>query len=239
MMSMSFAAILASVLLAHQPQTPPAAEPAPRYKMITYQLVILSAGPSAAIAATPEGQRIVKEHVAYMYKLGADGVSMASGPFTDGGPIQGIIIMKTSAERAREIESQDPAVKAGIFTVDVAPFLSPDGWFGQWAEMGRFESLHFGFLVTGPNRGQDAETTKRLQGEHLAYMDGQAKEGKLVLAGPFTVDGARRGVVVYRVADAAEARRRAEADPMVKVGRLAVELHPWQVPQGALPSTPR
>jgi uncharacterized protein YciI len=69
-------------------------------------------------------------------------------------------------------------------------------------------------------------------------MDGQSKEGKLIGAGPFTGDGVRRGVVVYRDADAEEAKRRAEADPMVKAGRLAVELHPWQVPQGALPTLP-
>jgi uncharacterized protein YciI len=68
-------------------------------------------------------------------------------------------------------------------------------------------------------------------------MEGQAKEGKLVLAGPFTTEGERRGIVVYRVADEAEARQRGEGDPMIKAGRLALELHPWQVPIGALPAT--
>ncbi len=128
-------------------------------------------------------------------------------------------------------------MKAGMFTVDVAPFMAPEGWFGRWAPFGKFEKVFFGFLVTGPNRGQDADTAKRLQAEHLAYMEGQANEGKLVLAGPFTVDGTRRGIVVYRVADEAEARRRGDADPMIKAGRLALELHGWQVPIGALPVT--
>jgi uncharacterized protein YciI len=68
-------------------------------------------------------------------------------------------------------------------------------------------------------------------------MEGQANEGKLVLAGPITTDGERRGIVVYRVADEAEARKRGEGDPMIKAGRLALELHPWQVPIGALPVT--
>jgi uncharacterized protein YciI len=66
-------------------------------------------------------------------------------------------------------------------------------------------------------------------------MDGQAKEGKLVAAGPITTQGTRRGIVVYRVANLEEAKQRASADPMVKAGRLAVELHPWQVPVGSLP----
>ena len=233
------AAFLAWVVM-QAPAAAPGPAPAAALKMIPYQLVMLKAGPASASAKTPDGQAIIKKHVAYMYKLGADRKSMAAGPLLDGGEIQGLLIVKAATpEEARQLESADPAVQAGIFTVEVASFLSPDGWFGPWQEFGKFETVYFGFLNSGPNRGQDAETAKRLQAEHLAYMDGQAKEGKLVVAGPFTVDGTRRGVVIYRVADAAEAKRRAEADPMVQAGRLAVELHPWQVPLGALPASPR
>ena len=234
---MIVSSVLSVCLVLQGSSAPP---PAAQFKMIPYQLVILTKGPAAATAGTPEGQKILGGHVAYMYKLGADGTSMAAGPFLDGGDIQGVMILKVATpEQAREIEAADPAVKAGIFTVEVAPFLSPDGWFGKWAAFGRFETLHFGFLNSGPNRGQDAETAKRLQAEHLAYMEGQSKEGKLIVAGPFTGEGTRRGVVVYRVATPEEARQRAEADPMVKAGRLSVELHPWQAPQGALPTLPK
>ena len=232
-----FIAFAGGVLL--QAQSPADAS-APTFKMTTYQLLILKKGPAADTGGSPDGRKIIENHVQYMYKLAADGVSMAAGPVLDNGDIQGLIIMKApTAERAREIEAEDPAVKAGIFSVEAAPFMSPEDWFGRWAAMGEFETVYFGFLVNGPNRSQDAETAKRLQAEHLAYMDGQSKEGKLVVAGPFMVDGTRRGVVIYRVADATEAKRRAEADPMVKAGRLAVELHPWQVPKGALPALPR
>jgi len=197
---------------------------------------MLKKGPSAGLVSTPNGQSILKEHVAYLYKLAADGTNMAAGPFTDGGEIQGIAILKASTpDQAREIESSDPAVKAGIFTMDIAPFMAPEGWFGKWAEFGKFETVFFGFLNSGPNRSQDPETAKRLQAEHLAYMEGQSKEGKLAVAGPFTVDGPRRGIVVYRVPGADEAKKRAEGDPMIKAGRLVVDLHPWQVPVGALP----
>ena len=218
----------------------PSTAPQPPYKMVAYQLVMLKKGPSAATAGTPDGQKIVKDHVGYLYKLAAEGTNMAAGPFPDGGDIQGILIVKAATpERALEIESADPAVKAGIFAMEVVSFLAPEGWFGKWAEFGKFERVYFGFLNSGPDRGQDAETAKRLQTEHLAYMEGQSREGKLVVAGPITGNQIRRGVVVYRVADEQEARRRAEADPMIKAGRLSVELHPWQVPQGALPTLPR
>jgi uncharacterized protein YciI len=219
----------------------PAQEPAAAYKMVTYQLVVLKPGPEAAkLGGTPDGQKIVKEHVAHLYRLAAEGTNAAAGPFLDNGDISGIIVMKAATpERAKEIEGADPGVKAGLFTMEASPFMAPENWFGTWAAFPSFEKVFFGFLVSGPNRGQDAETAKRLQAEHLAYMEGQAKEGKLVLAGPFTTDGPRRGIVVYRVADEAEARRRGEGDPMIKAGRLALELHPWQVPRGALPSSAR
>lgn len=209
--------------------------------MTTYQLLVLKPGPEAAkLRAAPDGGKLVQAHVGYLYKMAAEGIYVAAGPFLDGGEIAGIIFVKApTPERAKEIEADDPGVKAGMFTVEASSFMAPEGWFGKWAEFPKFEKVFFGFLVNGPNRSQDAETAKRLQAEHLAYMDAQAKEGKLVAAGPFTTDGARRGIVVYRVADEAEARRRGEGDPMIKAGRLAIELHPWQVPQGALPVTPK
>jgi uncharacterized protein YciI len=209
-------------------------------KMTTYQLVLLKKGPAAESASTQAGQATVKEHVGHLYKLGATGAFAAAGPFTDGGEIQGIILVKAETpEKALDLQGADPAVKAGIFTMEALPFLSPEGWFGKWAEFGSFEQVYFGFLNRGPNRGQDEATAKQLQEAHLRYMDGQSKEGKLVVAGPFMVDGDRRGIVVYRVASMEEAKQRAEADPMVKVGRLAVDLHPWMVPKGALPTLPK
>jgi uncharacterized protein YciI len=205
--------------------------------MTTYQLVMLRRGPNHAAASTPEGQAALKAHVDHLYKLAANGVAKVAGPFTDDGEIQGLLIVAApTAEKAMEIEAADPAVEAGIFALEAAPFMSPENWFGTWAAYGQFERVYFGFLVSGPNRGQDPEAAKQLQKEHLAYMDGQAAQGKLVVAGPFTQEGRRRGLVVYRVDTMAEAKQRAEADPMIKAGRLAVELHPWQVPVGALPA---
>ncbi len=220
-------------------QDPARKAPSPPYTMATYQLALLKPGPEAPrLGGTNEGQKVVQAHVLSMYKLAEAGTYVAAGPFLDGGDISGIIVVKApTPQRAKEITAEDPAVQAGMFTVDVTTFMAPEGWFGKWAPFGKFEKVFFGFLVTGANRGQDAETAKRLQAEHLAYMEGQANEGKLVLAGPITVDGARRGIVVYRVADEAEARRRGEADPMIAAGRLALELHAWQVPIGALPVT--
>lgn len=230
---MNLSRVLAAVLLlicSHAAE--PQASPPP---LASFQLVILTKGPNAATAGTEKGQRVIKQHIEHLYSLHQQGPLKAAGPFTDGGEIQGILLLAAATpEEAIRLESADPAVQAGIFSMAALPFLSAPDRFGAWAEFGKFERVYFGFLVSGPNRGQDAETAKRLQGEHLAYMGDQAKEGKLVVAGPFAVESPRRGIVVYRAANEIEAKQRAEADPMVKAGRLAVELHPWQVPVGAI-----
>jgi len=210
-------------------------------KMTNYQLVILKPGPAYTSTPSAERDTLMKAHVAHVYALGADQLSMASGPILGGaGDLAGIHIMKTeSVEKTREVLARDPAIKAGYFAAEVLPFMAIDAGMRPWAEFPQFETVFFGFLNSGPNRGQDAETAKRLQGEHLAYMDEQNKAGRLIFAGPFVDGGARRGLVIYRAASLEDARKWAEADPMVKVGRLAVDLHTWQVPKGALPAATR
>ncbi|HEX6975726.1 MAG TPA: YciI family protein [Vicinamibacterales bacterium] len=206
--------------------------------MTTYQLVILKRGPAyAKTVDTPEAQALLQQHVKYLYARGAEGTYKVAGPFTEDGEIAGIIFVAApTPEKALEVEAEDPAVKARVFTAEAISFMAPEGWFpGKWAPFGEFEHVFFGFLNNGPDRTQDQATAAKLQQEHLAYMDVQAKEGKLVAAGPISTQGARRGIVVYRVANMEEAKQRGSADPMVKAGRLAIELHPWQVPVGALP----
>jgi hypothetical protein len=74
----------------------------------------------------------------------------------------------------------------------------------------------------------------RLQVEHLGYLRELGARGLLVANGPF--DGQRderlRGMSVY-AAPPDEARRLAEADPMVRAGRLAVEVLVWMTAEGA------
>jgi photosystem II stability/assembly factor-like uncharacterized protein/uncharacterized protein YciI len=216
-----------------QPGTPAAAAP---QLMTTYQLVMLTKGPNhrdpTADAAT---RRLFQQHIDFIYKQGASGMYKAAGPVLDGGDIQGLIVASADTpEAARQIVSEDPAVKAGVFSTEVLPFMCMAA-FGKWGEYPNFEQVYFGFLVRGATRSQDAATAAELQKQHLAYMDDQHAQGKLAVAGPFSVDGPRRGIVIYRVGSPEEARQRAGADPMVKAGRLAVELHQWQVPLGAIP----
>jgi len=88
------------------------------------------------------------------------------------------------------------------------------------------------FLKSGANRSQDSAEAERLQKEHLAYLSRMAEEGYASLIGPFGGKGEIRGIAVYNTATLEEADSLARQDPMVKAGRLEVEVNPWWTAKG-------
>ncbi len=102
----------------------------------------------------------------------------------------------------------------------------------------KFEKIYFGFLKRGPNRKEGDGNTpeiQELQKAHIANIVRLANSKKMVMAGPFGDDGDLRGIFVFRVASLKEAQDLAATDPMIKIDRLRIELHPWNVPVGVLP----
>lgn len=83
------------------------------------------------------------------------------------------------------------------------------------------------FLKRGPNRGQDSATAAQLQRAHMDNIQRLAKEGKLVVAGPFLDNGDLRGIYIFDVTTLEEAQKLTETDPAIKAGRLQMELHLW------------
>ncbi len=77
---------------------------------------------------------------------------------------------------------------------------------------------------------QTAEERSALFRQHLAFIRAQIESGKFVLAGPLMDDGQMRGIAIIRAASAADAREIASGDPMVKTGRLGIEVHPAMLP---------
>jgi len=102
----------------------------------------------------------------------------------------------------------------------------------------KLHTVFLAFLKKGPNRKEgdgDTPEVQELQKAHIANIERLAKLGKIVAAGPFGDDGDLRGIFVFRVGSLEEAQELCATDPMIKIGRLAIDLHPWQVPDGVLP----
>ena len=100
------------------------------------------------------------------------------------------------------------------------PKVGPGGW--------EMTTYYVGFLYRGEKwTPEETPETKKIQEGHMANIQRMGAEGKLVIAGPFTDNGDLRGLYVFRVSSAEEAKALVESDPAVKAGRLRFELHPW------------
>lgn len=88
------------------------------------------------------------------------------------------------------------------------------------------------FLKTGPERSQDKATADSLQKLHLAHLSRMYESGYADISGPFGDDGDIRGITIYNVPTLEMADSLANMDPMVKSGRLVIEVHPWWAAKG-------
>lgn len=132
------------------------------------------------------------------------------------------LLWSCGPERAVE-PPESPAVTEAApdtaYDADLARRLGAD-------ELG-MKSYVMAFLKAGPLRSQDSTEAARLQRAHLDNIQRLAREGKLILAGPFLDSGEVRGIYIFNVESVAEARRLTATDPAIRAGRLEMELHPW------------
>ena len=209
----------------------------PKYEMGTFYLCLLVKGPKFNPAETPQNASWGSGHIKHMLGLIESGRVVIAGPFTDDDRIRGVLVTTAaSADEARALAEGDPAVKAGHFAVEVLQ------WYAAKNVMKKPDTplipaiYYFAFLKRGPKwTPESTPETKALQEAHMAHIQSMAASGKLVIAGPFTNAPPYAGVFVFKVGTLEEAKALAEADPTVKAGRLAIEVHPWSVPKGSLP----
>ncbi len=88
------------------------------------------------------------------------------------------------------------------------------------------------FLKSGPNRSQSKEEADSLQTLHLQHLGRMYEEGYADISGPFGDEGEIRGVTIYNTPNLEMADSLANMDPMVKAGRLLIEIHPWWAAKG-------
>ncbi len=208
-------------------------------KLVQFHMAVLKKGPKWETTAAAERSKILQQHLANVLSMLDSGKAVIAGPMGDNTDVAGIFILRApSAEEAKTWVDADPAVKSGLFVAEMHPWWSEDIFKKANTSLFKLETVYLGFLKKGPNRKEGDDKTpeiQELQKAHIANINRLAGLKKLIVAGPFGDHGVLRGLFVFRVGSLAEAQELCATDPMVKIGRLAVELHPWQVPEGVLP----
>ncbi len=65
-------------------------------------------------------------HLAYLAELHEAGHLLAAGPLSDDA-FRGLSILNVGPDEARRLKEQDPAVRAGRFSLNVIPWMVPAG----------------------------------------------------------------------------------------------------------------
>jgi len=90
------------------------------------------------------------------------------------------------------------------------------------------------FVIFSYGKGLDL---KPYLADHLTWMIGLEREGKLFASGPFGDGSTGDGMTIVRAADEAEARKIATQDPFVVNGIRTFKIQPWTVMEGSLSVT--
>lgn len=98
-------------------------------EMTQYFMVLLRRGPAWTAAVTPETTKVSQGHMANIQRLTKEGKMVVAGPF-DGQSgdraLTGIFILRVaSMDEAKALADSDPAVKAGRFVYEIAPWWGP------------------------------------------------------------------------------------------------------------------
>ena len=211
------------------------AYPAPA-DLQTYYIYFLNKGPNYGAGSDEERKAIQAQHMAHLESLAPE--AKIAGPFGTPGPMRGLVILTAdSIEAARARGEADPAVKAGVFTVEIYTLVVPRNSFelGPLPEPYTMRQYVFFFLDEAPSRpALPAAEAAALQDGHLAHLYRLAREGKLHLAGPLTDGGMHRGIGVFATADVEEARAWMSDDPLIRAGHLVMAPLRWFAADGIL-----
>ena len=224
--------VIALGALAAAPQRYPAPE-----AMQTIHIALLYRGPAATKESTPETQKIQAAHLAHITKLAKEGHALIAGPMGGDSDLRGIILLKAaSADAARALEADDPAVKAGRLRIEIVSFMTPSNWFsfGPVKDDLPMRQFVFGFFNVGPKPIGTPEANAAIMDDHLANLWSMRQSGAMVAGGPAVGSETRAGVVVMVMDSLEKAKALLEQDPTVKAGRTTVELFPWFAADGIM-----
>lgn len=92
------------------------------YGMHKYIMAFLKTGPTQITDKT-QLAAIQKGHLKNIMRLADEGKLVVAGPFMDDQPVEGIFIFNVATiEEAKALTETDPAIKAGVLTMELRPF---------------------------------------------------------------------------------------------------------------------
>jgi uncharacterized protein YciI len=217
-----------------QPETKQAQTPESR--LMQFQMALLKRGPKWSNEPSRERAAMRQRHVAHLRSMIEANKMMIAGAIRDDNELLEVHIFRTkSAAEATAWLNQDPAIAGGYLVPELHPWWSEDV-MKKTTTPTQLTTAYLAFLTRGDKwTPEKTPATEAIQKAHLDNINKLADMKKLVVAGPFGDDGRLRGIFVFKVATIDEARSLAATDPAVQAGRLALQIHPWIVPEGILP----
>ena len=199
-------------------------------------MALLKRGPKWVNEENTETKRLLQQHIEFLTSLLESGKAVLAGPITDRGEVTGVLVLRAkSAAEAKEWVENEPTVASGFQVVEMHPWWSED-IFGKPVQPLKLTKTYLAFLTRGEKwTPEKTPETEEIQKGHMANINKLAEMKKLVAAGPFGDNGRLRGIFVFRVASLEEAKALTATDPAVQAGRLAMDIHPWLIPEGVLP----
>ncbi|HEX6489744.1 MAG TPA: YciI family protein [Gaiellaceae bacterium] len=94
-----------------------------------FTVAILQLRPDAPKLDEKAAAELQAAHMAHLADLHEAGHLLAAGPLLDE-ELRGLSIFRVEPEQALQLSEQDPAVRAGRFSVKLAPWLVPGGVIG-------------------------------------------------------------------------------------------------------------
>ncbi len=90
-------------------------------------IALLVTGPDAPQLDEREAAALQDAHLAHLAGLHEAGPLLAAGPLLGDGSFRGLSILRVAPEEARRLKEEDAAVRAGVFSVKVLPWMVPAG----------------------------------------------------------------------------------------------------------------
>ena len=211
---------------------------APGFKLMEFQMALMKRGPQWSPDPSRKRAEMRRRHIAHMRSMLEANKLMIAGAITGDNELVEVHIFRTkSADEAKTWLNEDPAVAAGYLVPELHPWWSEDVMKKPGTPLpNQLTTAYLAFLTRGEKwTPEKTPATEELQKAHLANIQKLADMKKLVVAGPFGDNGRLRGIFVFKVNSIDEARSLAASDPSVQAGRLAIQIHPWTVPEGILP----